>query len=123
MGEGRVVQPVAALDAELKASLGRVHRVRWWLLCVLAVVVAAAIVALGVLVYRDEARLQASCRFYQHLAGAPVMAGASGKASRLGVSIIVDSRDAFTGQACPGSLPPPAPSLKRWAAYYRLRVR
>jgi len=65
-----------------------------------------------------------SCRFFADLAPLPITTSpATGKASLLGVKIVSDSRLAWRGLGCPGSLPPPAPSFAQWAKYYRLPYR
>jgi hypothetical protein len=65
--------------------------------------------------------LHASCDFYHDLAGlSPAVLAPTGKPSELGVSIIVHSRIAFTGQQCKGTIPPSTPLLKKWSAYYHL---
>jgi len=65
-----------------------------------------------------------SCRFNADLADLPVTVNpATGKAALLGVKIVADAREAWHGLGCPGALPPPSPSFRRWAAYYRLPYR
>ena len=65
----------------------------------------------------QQRALHSDCAFFYPLAVAPLPAGV--KPSKLGVSIITASRTAYLGHAC-GTLPPPGPSLSRWAAYYHL---
>ncbi len=62
---------------------------------------------------------QASCAFAADLGSAPLPS--SPRPSRLGVSIIADSRAWWHRNDCPGTLPS-SPSLARWAAYYHLPV-
>jgi len=65
----------------------------------------------------------AQCQFNADLGAAPVTVSPStGRASRLGVLIISDSRTAWHGLGCPGRLPPPAPSFAKWAKTYHLPV-
>ncbi len=62
-----------------------------------------------------------SCEFFADLAGLPVAVNpATGKASILGVKIISDSRVAWRGIGCSGSLARPSASLIRWARFYHL---
>jgi hypothetical protein len=74
----------------------------------------------------DEARgvqhaAASSCRFFADLAGVPItVVPATGKASMLGVQIVSDSRVAWRGLGCPGTLPPPSPSFALWAKFYGL---
>ena len=70
----------------------------------------------------EQKQIHADCGFYGHLSGLPVTLGPDGKASRLGVQIISDSRGAFLGHGCPGTLPPPSSSFEKWAAYYHLTI-
>lgn len=68
---------------------------------------------------RDAVRAQ--CGFDYDLAGVPVAVNpATHKASVLGVKIVADSRLAWRGLGCTGTLPPPSPSFRRWAAYYHV---
>jgi hypothetical protein len=91
-------------------------------LAVLLLVIGAASLLFTV---REIGQLRAAvlseCAFAADLAGAPVsVAPATGKAAKLGVSIVADSRVQWRGLGCPGRLAPPAPSFVRWARYYHL---
>lgn len=96
------------------------------LLRVFAVVgVVAMLMLLGALFYlviQQGDHLNASCRFYEHLSSAPIVAPKGVTPSRLGVEIIGDSRAAFIGQGCPGLLPAPDASFVRWAHFYRIPI-
>lgn len=63
---------------------------------------------------------QSACAFARDLGSAPLPA--SPRPSKLGVSIVADSRAWWRRNDCTGSLPP-SPGLDRWIAYYRLPVR
>jgi hypothetical protein len=66
-------------------------------------------------------KTQALCRFDADLGGAPVTADPkTGKPSLLAVTIVSDARTAWRQTGCAGHLPPPSPSFRQWAAYYRL---
>lgn len=67
-----------------------------------------------------RASVLASCQFDADIGTAPVTTPAGARPSRLGVTIISDARQAWHGLGCPGTLPAPARSFTRWAAYYRL---
>lgn len=63
------------------------------------------------------------CKFDADLGSAPItVSPATGKASRLGVLIISDSRVAWHGLGCPGKLAAPAPSFAKWARAFHLPV-
>lgn len=65
-----------------------------------------------------------SCRFFADLAGVPItVSPATGRPSLLGVQIVSDSRLAWRGLGCPGTLPPPSASFAQWAKYYHLPYR
>lgn len=64
-----------------------------------------------------QTQLQAACGFAHDLGG--VSLPASPKPSRLGVSIVADSRAQWRELRCPGTLPP-APGLAHWAKVYGL---
>lgn len=67
-----------------------------------------------------RAAVLASCAFAADLGSAPVVTGPSVKASRLGVTIVADSRAQWRKLGCPGHLAPPGPGFAKWARYYRL---
>lgn len=68
-----------------------------------------------------RAAVLASCAFAADVGTAPVAANpATGKPSRLGISIVADSRKQWHQLGCPGQLPPPPPSFVWWARYYHL---
>lgn len=63
---------------------------------------------------------QAQCQFDKDLGSVPlVVTPPAKKVSELGVKIVADSRFAYFGLHCPGSLPPD-PSLVKWEKYYHL---
>ena len=63
------------------------------------------------------------CRFDADLGSAPVVAPHGIRPSRLGVTIVSDSRIAWHGLGCPGQLAPPDQSFARWARFYHLPYR
>lgn len=74
------------------------------------------------IIAKQQRQIRASCNFYADLAGLPLANGPDGKPSELGVKIISDSRGAWDGLGCPGTLAPPSASYVRGAALYRLPV-
>lgn len=60
----------------------------------------------------------ASCAFASDLGSVPVPA--LPRPSKLGISLVADSRAQWRKLGCPGHLPPPQPSFVHWARYYRL---
>lgn len=64
--------------------------------------------------------ISASCAFAADVGSAPIASAAKVKPSRLGVSIVADSRMQWRRLGCPGQLAPPQPSFIRWARYYHL---
>lgn len=75
------------------------------------------------LVVKLRREVTANCAADRDLSPLPVTAGPTGKASLLGVEIIADFRGAWYRAGCAGELPPPSPSLEKWAAYYHRKVR
>jgi hypothetical protein len=65
-----------------------------------------------------ETAVLASCAFAADVGTVPLPAAP--KPSRLGVSLIADSRLQWRELGCPGSLAPPTPSFTHWARYYGL---
>ena len=122
-------------------AINRSTRTRWALTLAVAAVIIGALMTLGVFAAADQSKLNAdsaqlradttavardqavlaqalarqhaSCAFYHDLAPVPITPGPTGKASKLGVQIVSDSRAAYVGQGCPGPLPPPDPSFVR----------
>jgi len=68
-----------------------------------------------------RSQLLASCAFARDLGSVPLPA--SPRPSKLGVSIVADSRAQWRTLRCPGELPPPSPGLRHWAAFYHLDGR
>jgi hypothetical protein len=64
----------------------------------------------------------ASCAFAADLGGAPVTTQPGIRPSRLGISIVADSRAQWHHLGCPGRLAPPAPSFVKWARFYHLEA-
>ena len=105
----------------------RASRRLGWSLVVLFVVTAA--IGVGNLLFTKEQNHSiqraelSSCSFFLHLAGLPVTTiGTTGKASLLAVQIVSDSRVSWRGRGCPGTLPLPSQSFRKWAAYYHVPV-
>ena len=67
-----------------------------------------------------RAAVLASCAFAADLGSAPVAPSPAVKPSKLGVTIVADSRQQWRKLGCPGQLAPPAPSFAKWARYYHL---
>lgn len=67
-----------------------------------------------------RAAVLASCAFAADLGSAPFPAG---KVSKLGVSIVADSREQWRRLGCPGHLAPPGPGFIKWARFYHLPDR
>jgi len=78
---------------------------------------------LQAIIAQQQAELHASCKFWKVLASADVQPPPPApKPSRLGVTIVADSRIAFLGQSC-GQIPDASASLVKWAAYYHLPLK
>lgn len=86
---------------------------------VLAALLATAIIMFAVIISHQDDRITATCRFYQLIATLHVPASPAPGAPS--IDLVIDSRAAYTGLGC-GMLPPPSAQLKRWAAYYKVRV-
>lgn len=113
----------ADLDAQLKVLVRRSRRLLNTVVAVFGLLLAVAVIYLGVRLAEDSARIAASCHFAADLGGAPItVSPATGKPSLLGVRIISDSRVWWHGQHCTGPLPPPAASFRHWATFYKLPV-
>ena len=121
-------RPVSELDLKLTSAIQGVHRARWITIIVALVVLTAACITLGVIVWQQQRELRAtydelnaSCGWYAEVSVLPVMPAApTGKPTRVAVQLIASSRIAYYGQGCGGRLAP-NPSLKQWAAYYHVR--
>lgn len=85
-----------------------------------------AIVANQRLISAQEKAISAACDFWYPLTSLPVTVNAAtGKPTPLGVQIIAGARESYAGQ-CAGAghpqMPPPDPTLVKWAAYYHLLI-
>lgn len=67
-----------------------------------------------------RAQQLAACAFAADVGSVPLPA--SPRPSKLGVSLIADSRAQWRKLHCPGQLPVP-PGLAKWAAYYHVPAR
>lgn len=143
--------PVSQIDKQMASSLRGFHRLRWWSVAVGGVLLALAVIVLAIIVTSQQAvidrqqavinsqtgvishqqaaithqqeELAASCGFYRVLGILPVVAMPPVKRpSRVAVQIVAGARVAYTGQQCRPPLPPPDPSVVRWAAYYHLKL-
>lgn len=111
-------EPVSDIDDQLQRSLRGMYRARWWGVGVLALALAAAVAVGAFVILQQQQRLQASCQFYRLIATLPIPAAHQ---SREGILLVLDSRGSYRGEGC-GTLPPAAPSLLHWSAYYHLKV-
>lgn len=105
------------------ADLTMTRGARWaaiGLLLLTLIVGGANLLATYLQVRTVRSAVQAECHFNHDLGGVPITVGPTGKASVLGVEIVADSRLAWRGLGCPGTLPPPSPSFVKWALYYHL---
>lgn len=142
--------PLPDITPDITATIRTANRTRWALTLAVGILIAGALLTLGVFAGTDQSKLdadsrqlhadtaalaktratlaqalerqRASCAFYRDLAPVPITVGPTGKASKLGVQIVSDSRAAFVGQACPGLLPAPARSFVRWARFYGIPI-
>lgn len=121
IGGQPVHHPSDDLAAQLQLAVRQANALRWTLVAAAALLLIAVACAGAVVLIHDEARLQASCQFYRDIATAPLRTTPPAKApSELGVAIVWHARLAFTGQSCPGSLPPAQRGLEGWVRLYRL---
>lgn len=72
-------------------------------------------------VAQEREQVTKACGFYRDLAGVPIAVTPPAKApSLLGVTLILSALQAYDGPLC-GHLAP-SPSLRKWAAFYGLRL-
>ena len=124
-------------------SLRGFLRMRWLLTAAVLAVLLAAVLALGILFFRQQTQLQAQqaalraqlaelqaqqaalradCAFWYPLTSLPVTVITPGMPpTRLSVALITASRIAYEGQDC-GHIPPASVSLEKWAAFYGIQV-
>lgn len=117
-------------DEQLAGALRGYQRLRWVAFGILAAIGFIAITVGGTVIYLNRQQLAvvhkqliAGCDFFSDLARLPVdPVPPLKKPSKIGVSIVADSRIAATGLGCT-SIPPASASLKKWAAYYHITLR
>jgi len=102
------------------------RRLAWSLVvlfAVTAVIGAANLIYTTQQVHRVRHAERSACGFYAHLADLPISVNpVTRKATLLAVQIVSDARVSWRGLGCPGTLPPPAPSFVKWAAFFKLPV-
>ena len=129
---------VSDVDEQLRDSLKEAHRSRWYAVGAVFALLVAVVTGLAVMAVRQQgvighqqsvlarqqSELEASCGWWRSLAPLPVtVTPPATRPGELGVSLIAGARVAYDGQHCPGPIPPAAPSLVTWAAFYHLRYR
>ena len=67
-----------------------------------------------------RAAVQSECAFAADVGNAPVTGPNVSRPSKLGVSLVADSRAQFRRLGCPGHLPLPQSAFVRWARFYHL---
>jgi hypothetical protein len=108
------------LAARLRMTQGAL-RAAVILLVVSAVFTGATLLVTARQIRTLHMEISSQCKFDSDLGAAPITVNpATHKASLLGVSIVADSRLAWRGLRCPGTLPPPDPSFVKWARYWKL---
>ena len=114
------------VDVALQKLVVKYRHIRWYVIGSILFIVAAALITLGVFV-GNEASVQhneilAACALYQDLAGRPVTpTTVQHRPTKLAVSIVADARRTAYSLNCP-RIPPPDPSVVRWASYYKIKL-
>lgn len=115
-------EPVDDIDVRLMKTISGVHRVRWVSLLVLGIILLAAIITMGIVIDEQQNQLRSDCEVWSSLSGLPVTIPPGAKRpSQFSVTIIAESRVAFSGKGC-GQVPPADPSEIHWAAYYGIKL-
>ena len=91
------------------------------LLVVLVGLVSTSYLTQRMTLSRVNRTTTSQCDFYNVLAEA--QSTLTPKSGELAVKLLVDSRRAFLGLGCPGSLPEPTPVVRDLAARYRIELR
>ena len=116
-------QSVKSLDDDLAGTLKRFHRLRWILVSVTGALVVVALVVGGILLYRQERAIQATCSFYGDIAGVDIKpVPPLRRPSRLTITLVSHTRAAYNGLHCTPALPPPSAELEHWAAVYHIEI-
>jgi hypothetical protein len=112
-----------SLDADLAGTLKRFHRLRWILVSVTGGLLVVALVVFGILLYRQERAIQATCSFYGDIARVDIKpVPPLRRPSKLTVTLVSHTRTAYEGLHCSPALPPPSAELEHWAAVYRIEI-
>ena len=114
--------PLEQLDPSLRDAIKSIFRLRWIATAIIAVLVIAIIILLGIVVIDQNSELQASCALWYSIGTVSVTpVPPVTKPGEEGITLVIDARNAYVGQNC-GSLPPPSAELKKWATYYGLTI-
>jgi hypothetical protein len=115
--------PVGELDEQLRHSLDAYHRLRWYGVSALGIVVTIALVIGGVLLARQQSEITSDCAAIRQIATlVPAITPPSKVPSQLVVAYIVNNRNSYAAKGCGMPLPPPSGTLLHWAHYYGLQV-
>lgn len=101
----------------VRAALRRARRQVRWRDVIFVALFGASILYSAHQISQLERQQQASCAFAADVGSVPLPD--SPRPSKLGVSLVADSRAQWRELHCPGVLSP-SPGLTKWAAYYEL---
>ncbi|MHB1954994.1 MAG: hypothetical protein ACYCOU_14755 [Sulfobacillus sp.] len=113
---------VSHLDEDLR---GLVSRAIWIqrLVVVSLCIVVLGMIAIGIRDYIvQNERIAGSCAFFEDVGTVNVSTSGLNKSSEIGVRLVIDARNAFIEQGCPGNLGPPPENLKQLARHYHLHL-
>jgi hypothetical protein len=114
------------LDMQLDITLDKLHRGRWALLIIFALVAVASLGTLGVQVHQERNSILALCPFFADISRVPIeplIPRSNVPPLLIVVRVTADSRTAYHNRGCQPPLAPPSKSLIYWAAYYKIPVR
>jgi hypothetical protein len=111
------------LDDQLQQVVRISRRTVFSVALATVILFAAGLTTAVVLLVQANQRIASDCAFYRDLGTAPLTVHhPAGKPTRLGVTIVADSRNAYYGHGCQPEPLPPNPSLYRWAGYYHVAL-
>jgi hypothetical protein len=111
------------LDEQLQRVVRMSQRTVYAILATAAVLLIGGVATIVVMLVDANGRIDANCAFMRDIGQAPLMPTASGHPpTRLGVTIVADSYDAYIGEGCTPAIHPD-PTLLHWAARYSIPLR
>jgi hypothetical protein len=111
------------LDEQLRRVVRFSQRTVFVVLMTAALLLVGGVVTVVIMLVDANTRIESTCAFMRDVGSAPLASNGPGHApTRLGVTIVADSHNAYLGLGCSPAIAPDA-TLRHWAARYGIPLR